>query len=120
MVELFALPLEHNGFELPDNIIPDISTGMLFNKYIKEKWYNPDDICKTYIHIYPDGRQIPWVRQYPDSLYPLFTEWFQKERLAKRCASYLVERTDEYILPYLHNTFPSVITYQETQAIDVK
>lgn len=120
MVELFALPLEHNWFELPANIIPDISTGILFNKYLKEKWYNPEDICKTYIHIYPDGREIAGVKQYPDSLYPLFTEWFQKEWLAKRCAAYLVERTDEYILPYLHNTFPSVITYQEKQAIDEK
>jgi len=24
MVELFALPLEHNGFELPENIIPEL------------------------------------------------------------------------------------------------
>jgi len=111
MVELFALPLEHSGFELPDNIIPDISTGMLFNKYLKEKWYEPEKICKTYTHTYSDGRQIVWVKQYPDSLYPLFTERFQKERLAKRCASYLIKRTDEYILPYLQNTFPSVIEY---------
>lgn len=109
MVELFALPLEHNGFELPDNIIPDISTGILFNKYIKSKWYDPVEICKTYTHIYPDWRQINWVRQYPDSLYPLFTEWFQKEWLLNRCAKYIVDRTDPYVLPYLQNTFPHVI-----------
>lgn len=118
MVELFALPLEHNGFELPDNIIPDISTGMLFNKYIKEKWYNPSEICKTYTHIYPDGRQIAGVKQYPDSLYPLFTERFQKERLAKRCAKYIIERTDEYVLVYLQNTFPNVIEYKEQEILD--
>lgn len=115
MVELFALPLEHNGFELPDHIIPDISTGMLFNKYLKEKWYEPEKICKTYTHIYiyPDDRQIIGVKQYPDSLYPLFTERFQKERLAKRCAKYLIERTDDYILPFLYNTFPNSIEYNE-------
>jgi len=111
LVELFALPLELNGFELPDNVIPDISTGILFNKYLREKWYDPVEICKTYTHIYPDGREIPWVRQYPDTLYPLFTERFQKERLAHRCAKYLIERTDEMVLPYLQNTFPGVITY---------
>ena len=117
MVELFALPLEHNWFELPDNVIPDISTGILFNKFIKEKWYNPEKICKTYTHIYPDWRHINWVRQYPDSLYPLFTEWFQKEWLSKRCTKYLVERTDEMVLPYLESTFPSVIEYQEKKKI---
>jgi prophage antirepressor-like protein len=109
MVELFALPLEHNWFELPENIIPDISTWILFNKYLKEKWYEPEKICKTYTHIYPDGRTIVWVKQYPDTLYPLFTEWFQKERLQKRCAEYLITRTDEFILPYLKNTFPNLI-----------
>ncbi|MDD3646201.1 MAG: BRO family protein [Candidatus Gracilibacteria bacterium] len=120
MVELFALPLEHNGFELPENIIPDISTGILFNKYIKSKGYNPEKICKTYTHIYPDGRQIPGVRQYPDSLYPLFTQWFQKEWLAKRCAKYIIERTDDHVLPYLENTFPHVIYYKEQNKLESK
>lgn len=117
MVELFALPLEHNWFELPDNVIPDISTGMLFNKYLKEKWHNPEKICKTYTHIYPDGRHINWVRQYPDALYPLFTEWFQKQWLSNRCAKYLADRTDESVLPYLQNTFPSVIWYYQNNKI---
>jgi hypothetical protein len=117
MVELFALPLEHNWFELPDNIIPDISTGILFNKYIKLKWYNPEKICKTYTHIYPDWRHINWVKQYPDSLYPLFTEWFQKEWLLKRCAKYIIERTDDHVLTYLQNTFPSVIEYKERKKL---
>lgn len=120
MVELFALPLEHHWFELPDNIIPDISTGILFNKYIKDAGYNPEKICKTYTHIYPDGRKIPWVRQYPDSLYPLFTEWFQKEWLLKRCAKYIIERTDIHILPYLQNTFPNAIEYSEKKELESK
>jgi len=118
MVELFALPLEHNWFELPDNVIPDISTGILFSKYIKNRWYDPDEICKTYTHMYPDWRQINWVRQYPDSLYPLFTEWFQKEWLSNRCAKYLSERTDESVLPYLHNTFPNIIWYPQKEKIE--
>lgn len=117
MVELFALPLEHNGFELPDTIIPDISTWILFNKYIKERWYHPEKICKTCTHIYPDWRQIPGVRQYPDSLYPLFTEWFQKEWLANRCAKYIIERTDDHVLPYLEHTFPHIIGQKEQKKI---
>lgn len=117
MVELFALPLEHNGFEIPENVIPDISTGQLFSKYLKEKGHDPERICKTYTHIYPDGRQIPGVRQYPDSLYPLFTEWFQKDWLQKRCAKYIIDRTDDYILPYLQNTFPNMIEYKELKKL---
>jgi prophage antirepressor-like protein len=108
MVELFALPLEHNGFELPDKIIPDISTGILFNKFLKSKGYEPEKICKTYTHIYPDGREIVGVKQYPDTLYPLFTQWFQNEWLQKNCAKYIIKRTDEAVLPYLKTTFPSV------------
>jgi hypothetical protein len=60
------------------------------------------------------------VRQYPDSLYPLFTEWFQKEWLVERCAKYIIERTDVHILPYLQNTFPNVIEYSENKKIDSK
>lgn len=120
MVELFALPLEHNGFEIPENIIPDISTGILFNKFLRAKGYIPEKICKTYLHIYPDGREIPGVRQYPDSLYPLFTEWFQKEWLQKRCAKYIIERTDEVVLPYLQNTFPNMIEYKEPKKLNNK
>lgn len=101
---------------MPDNIIPDISTGILFNRYLKEKWYEPEKICKTYTHIYPDGRQILWVKQYPDYLYPLFTERFQKERLAKRCTSYIIERTDDYVLPYLQNTFPGILEDKTTKS----
>ena len=118
MVELFALPLEHNGLELPDNIIPDISTGMLFNRYLKDRWYESEKICKTYTHIYPDGRHIKGVKQYPDTLYPLFTEWFQKERLANRCEKYMSERIDSYILPYLQNTFPNIIEYKDQKSLE--
>ena len=118
MVELFALPLEHNWFELPENIIPDISTGILFNKYLKENWYIPKDICKTYTHIYPDGRHIHGVKQYPDSLYPLFTQRFQKEWLAHRCVTYIIKRTDEFVLPYLQTTFPWVIEDKSKKSIE--
>jgi prophage antirepressor-like protein len=113
MVELFALPLEHNGFELPDKIIPDISTGILFNKFLREKGYDPEKICKTYTHIYPDGRKIEGVRQYPDSLYPLFTQWFQHEWLQKHCAKYIIKRTDESVLPFLKTTFPNLLEYKK-------
>jgi len=50
-------------------------------------------------------------------LYPLFTEWFQKEWLAKRCAKYIIERTDDHILAYLKNTFPNVIEYKENKKL---
>jgi len=112
MVELFALPLEHNGFELPSNIISDISTGILFNKFLKEKDYEISKICKTYTHVYPDGRKIAGVKQYPDTLYPLFTQWFQTEWLQKNCAKYIIKKTDEMVLPYLQATFPNLIEHK--------
>ena len=120
MVELFALPLEHNGFKLPNNIIPDISTGILFNKFLKEKGYIPEKICKTYTHIYPDGRKIVGVKQYLDTLYPLFTQWFQTEWLQKKCAKYVIKRTDEMVLPYLQATFPNLIEYKSSKKLQSK
>ena len=53
-------------------------------------------------------------------LYPLFTEWFQKEWLKERCAKYIIQRTDDYALPYLQNTFPSVIEYKEKKILENK
>ena len=109
MVELFALPLEFHNVILPDNMIPDISTGMLFNKYLKEKGYEPEKICKTYDHTYPDGRVIKGVKQYPDHLYALFTEWFQQDWLKNRCAKYTLERMDFSVLPFMQAAFPNMI-----------
>ena len=48
MNELFALPLEYNGLTLPVDVVPDISTGRLFCKYLRDQNINPDDIVKKY------------------------------------------------------------------------
>ncbi|MEI6729586.1 MAG: Bro-N domain-containing protein [bacterium] len=41
MTELFALPLEQAGLTLPENVIPDISTGRGFCNYLRKQGINP-------------------------------------------------------------------------------
>lgn len=58
-------PLEDKGYELPDKLVPDISEGRMFAKWVRdEKGLEPNDF-PTYTHTYPDGRSIPNVKLYP-------------------------------------------------------
>jgi prophage antirepressor-like protein len=42
MTELFALPLELAGLILPENVVPDISTGKLFCEYLRQNSIDPE------------------------------------------------------------------------------
>jgi hypothetical protein len=93
-------PLEDKGYELPDKLVPDISQGKMFANWIrKETGLEPNDF-PTYTHTYPDGRVIPGVKLYPNSLLAEFRKHFHDVWLKKKASEYFKER-DQNALPYL-------------------
>ncbi len=102
MVLLIA-PLEDIGYRLPDKMIPDISQGRMFAQWVRaDKKLEPNDF-PTYTHTYPDGRKIPNVKLYPNSLLADFREHFNNVWIKKRARKYFTER-DEIAIPYLEQS----------------
>ncbi len=98
-LHLFA-PLEGNGVILPDNMMPDISTGRMFSDFLRRRGIDPSEF-PYYYHEFTDGSK-PTVRArlYPIEHLPAFRQYFFEEWLAGRADGYFAERLPA-ALPYL-------------------
>ncbi|USG61465.1 KilA-N domain-containing protein [Sneathiella marina] len=100
MTVALIAPLEHMGYVLPDSMVPDISEGRMFSKFLRDNGYDPDSMPQ-YSHIYEDGRVVT-ARAYPNNLLPMFRRHFAEEWMAKRALDYFGPR-DQAALPFLEN-----------------
>lgn len=98
-VRLFGR-LELQGYVIPDNLIPDISLGKIFNNWLRDQGYNPENF-PTYTHTFGDGVRPPVkARLYPDEIYVAF-----KHRLIDWITNHSVKyfkTRDTNIIPYLN------------------
>lgn len=112
-------PLEDYGYELPDKLVPDISEGRMFAKWVREeKGLEPNDF-PTYTHTYPDGRSIPNVKLYPNHLLGDFRDHFHNIWIRERAAKYFEDR-DKNALPYLEKVvaqLPAVHTQPQLKTV---
>jgi hypothetical protein len=66
--------LEVHGYIIPQNLMPDISLGKMFSKWLREKGYDPDTF-PTYEHTFDDGRRpVVSARLYPNELMTDFNQ----------------------------------------------
>ena len=91
-------PLEQMGYVMPDTMIPDISEGRMFSKWLRENGFDPDNM-PSYQHGYEDGRVVP-ARAYPNSVLQHFRRHFVEVWMNKRAIPYFGER-DPNAVPYL-------------------
>lgn len=91
-------PLEQMGYVLPDNMIPDISEGRMFSKWLRDNGFNPDSM-PLYLHVYEDGRAV-YARAYPNSLLHHFRRHFVEVWMTTRALPYFGER-DPRAIPHL-------------------
>jgi hypothetical protein len=109
-------PLEQQGYNLPENMLPDISEGRMFCGWLrKEKGLEPDDF-PTYTHIYEDGRRVQ-AKLYPNSVLHDFKEHFYNVWMPKRAAGYFSER-DKKALPYISNMLRLSNAVNPTKKLD--
>lgn len=98
MTVALIAPLEHLGYVLPDNMVPDISEGRMFSGWLRDNGHDPDSM-PTYIHLYEDGRAVN-ARAYPNRLLADFRRHFVEVWMAKRALPYFGER-DRAAVPHI-------------------
>ncbi|QHL91629.1 KilA-N domain-containing protein [Sphingomonas changnyeongensis] len=93
-------PLEQMGYVMPDTMVPDISEGRMFSKWLRENGHDPDSM-PSYQHRYEDGRIVN-ARAYPIRVLPDFRRHFVEEWMHKRAIDYFGSR-DTNAIPHLQN-----------------
>lgn len=105
---IFAIvgPLEQKGYILPDHMLPDISTGMMFCKYLREVHGIDTAALATYRHVYADGRIVE-AKLYPNEVLGPFRKYLHETWIPQRAVGYFSER-DPAALGLLRAAMPSL------------
>lgn len=99
MTNMLIGPMEILGYTLPEYMLPDISEGKMFCKWLREKNGVNTDALPTYIHDFEDGRRVR-AKAYPDDLLGAFRKHFREEWFPFHAEEYFRKR-DVTALPYL-------------------
>jgi hypothetical protein len=104
----FALiaPLEDMGYTIPESMLPDISMGKIFSKWLRDEKGLDTSTLPTYNHAYDDGRVVQ-ARLYPNSVLADFRTYFNEEWLPHHAPRYFGER-DKKALAHIQKLLPSV------------
>lgn len=106
--EMFArlyIELEKVGYSIPDKgvggkqLMPDISVGRGFAKFLRENNSEYFDSHKTYTHTFPDGREVE-ANMYHIDVLPMFIRYINEKWIPENALSYFKER-DPLALDYL-------------------
>lgn len=102
----FALiaPMESAGYTLPEHLVPDISEGKMFSRWLREAKGIDTSKLPSYNHRYNDGRVVP-ARLYPNQLLAEFRAHFNEVWLPTRAEAYFKEK-DPKALPHLPKLLP--------------
>ena len=92
-------PLEAQGYTVPESMMPDISQGRMFCKWLREAKGIDTDTLPTYRHIFSDGRVVH-PKLYPLSVLEEFRHHLNQVWLKTRANAYFAERSPT-ALPYL-------------------
>lgn len=84
-------PLEQAGYTLPQALVPDISEGRLFCKWLRDHRGVDTDALPTYDHAYPDGRTVQ-AKLYPNEFYEDFRRHFNEVWLPDHAPRYFAAR----------------------------
>ena len=87
MTQMLIAPMEMMGYTLPEHMVPHISHGRMYCKWLREKYGIDTDALPNYVHVYEDGRRVP-AKAYPESLLPDFRKHFREEWLPNRAIDY--------------------------------
>lgn len=107
--EMFArlhIELEKAGYIIPDKgingkqIMPDISVGMGFAKFLKKNNSEFYDTHKTYLHSFPGNRHDVEANMYNIDALPMFIRYIHEQWIPKKSVEYFKTR-DPVAIDYL-------------------
>ncbi|MCJ2080187.1 KilA-N domain-containing protein [Methylobacterium sp. J-090] len=99
MTQLLIAPMELMGYTLPEKMLPDISQGQFFCRWLREEWGIDTDSLPTYRHDFEDGR-IVYPKCYPDEMLAAFRKHFWTVWLPEKSEAYFLGK-DAKALEYL-------------------
>jgi hypothetical protein len=102
----FVGQMEKDGYTLPERMVPDISMGLMFCKWLRTSKGIDTNKLPTYKHRYQDGRVVD-AKLYPVSVLADFRVHFHEEWLPKKAVEYF-EKRDPKALPYLQKLLPAI------------
>lgn len=91
MTTLLIAPMEALGYTLPERMLPDISQGKIFCRFLREEWGINTDAFPTYQHDFEDGRTV-FPKAYPDDMLAAFRRHFWTVWLPERAEEYFGSR----------------------------
>lgn len=109
---ILIAPLERLGYRLPPEMVPDISSGRLFCKWLRETKGIDTDSLPVYFHKYPDGRAVP-AKLYPEELLADFRRHVREVWIPEHATEYFRKR-DGAALQYL----PKLVSTVKAQPIN--
>ncbi len=105
LTQTLIAPLELMGYTVPEKMMPDISQGRMFCKWLRDKCGIDTNTLPTYTHVYEDGRRVE-AKAYPEKLLATFRQHFREEWLPVKAIPYFKER-DPLALPFLPKLLPT-------------
>jgi len=105
LTQTLIAPLELMGYTVPERMMPDISQGRMFCKWLRDNCGIDTNTLPTYMHVYEDGRRVE-ARAYPETLLATFRQHFREEWLPVKAAPYFKDR-DPLALPFLPKLLPT-------------
>lgn len=91
--------LESKGYIIPAKLMPDISLGRMFSKWLRDNGYDPDSFPE-YEHVFDDGKRPPVpARLYPNELMTKFNLELEEWLISGKALKYFSERDKESIAP---------------------
>ena len=87
-------PLESAGYTLPENLVPDISEGRMFCKWLRDHRGVNTDAFPMYNHEYTDGR-VCRAKLYPMEFMEDFKKHFHEVWLPIQAPKYFGQRSPE-------------------------
>ncbi|MCF7498993.1 hypothetical protein [Pseudoalteromonas sp. L1] len=94
-------PLEEAGYTLPEKLVPDISEGRLFCKWLRENRNVEPNSFPVYDHEYPDGRVVQ-AKLYPTEYLDDFRRHFHEVWITEKAGKYFADR-DTVALEFVEN-----------------
>ena len=95
---ILVAPLDDSGIKFPDKLMPDISTGRMFSKFLRNKGIVPDDF-PTYEHEFVNqNRPAVYARLYPIKYLEEFRKYFYYTWMPTKSLEYFRQRAPE-VLP---------------------
>lgn len=101
MVRLIG-PMEVRGYVMPENLLPDISQGKMFCKFLRDSLNVDTTALPKYVHEFEDGRRVK-ANAYPNVMWPSFIDHFHTVWLPDKSEAYFGKRDPQALeyLPYL-------------------